>query len=91
MRQYLLKILPHQGNRLIEFIGSRIGEISGNPTLTTEYRRTGLKGPVFVQLNQIFTTSQEIHFNLSYRESEAMLGNRVIGKIRQSVSIGRWP
>lgn len=91
MRQNLQKILPLQGNQLIEFFGSRIEKISGHYAIVTEYRRTGPKGPVFVQINQIFTASQEIRINLSYRESEVALWKPVVGKIRHSIVVRRWP
>ena len=91
MRQNLQKLLPLQGNQLIEFFGSRIEKISGHPAIVTEYRRTGPKGPVFVQINQVFTSSQEIGINLSYRESEVALWKPVVGKIRQSIVIRRSP
>lgn len=91
MRQNFQKLLPLQGNQLIEFFGSRIEKISGHPAIVTEYRRTGPKGPVFVQINQVFTPSQEIRINLSYRESEVALWKPVVGKIRQSIVVRRWP
>lgn len=91
MRQNLQKLLPLQGNQLIEFLGSRIDNISTHPAIVTEYRRTGPKGPVFVQINQIFTTSQEIRINLSYRESEMALWKPVLGKIRRSLVIVNIP
>jgi hypothetical protein len=81
------KLLLLQGNQLIEFFGMRIDKISGHPAIVTEYRRTGQKGPVFVQINQIYTSSQEISINLSYRESEVALWKPVVGKIRQSIVI----
>jgi len=91
IRQNLQKLLPLQGNQLIEFFGSRIEKISGYPAIVTEYRRTGPKGPVFVQINQVFASSQEIRINLSYRESEAALWKPVVWKIRQSIVIRRSP
>jgi hypothetical protein len=89
MHQGLQKALPLQGNQLIEFFGSRIEKISGHPAFVTEIRRTGPKGPVFVQVNQIFTSSQEIRITLAYRESEVALWKPVVGKIRQSIVIRR--
>jgi hypothetical protein len=89
--QMLRKTLPTQGIQLIEFFGSRIEKISSHPAIVTEYRRTGPKGPVFVQSNQIFTSNQEITINLSYRESEVALWKPVVGKIRQSIVVRRWP
>jgi hypothetical protein len=89
MRQNIEKALPLQGNQLIEFFGSRVDKVSGHPAIVTEYRRTGPKGPVFVQINLIYTSSQEIRINLSYRESEVALWKPVVSKIRQSIAIGR--
>jgi len=91
MHKITKMMLPQHGLQLIEFKGSRIDEIAGYPALVTEYRRTGSKGPVFVQVNQIITDSQDIRINLSYRESETALWKPVIGKIRQSITIRRWP
>jgi hypothetical protein len=91
MRKNLQLMLPQQGLQLIELLDTRIEKISGYPALVTEYRRTGPKGPVWVQINQIVTDSQDIRINLSYRESEVALWKPVIGKIRQSISIARWP
>jgi hypothetical protein len=91
MRQTLQKLLPLSGNQLIEFFGSRIEKISGHPAIVTEYSRTSPEGPVFVQINQVFTSTQEIRINLSYRESEVALWKPVVGKIRQSIFIRRSP
>lgn len=79
-RQKLQKLLPLQGGQLIELLGTRIEKISGYPAIVTEYRRSGPKGPVFVQINQIFTSSQEIGIDLSYRESEVAFGKRLSQK-----------
>ena len=91
MRHMLEKLLPLQGSQLIEFVGTRIEKVSGHPAIVLEYRRTGPKGSVFVQSNQIFTPSQEIRIILSYRESELGLWKPVLGKIRKSIVIRRWP
>ena len=87
----LQKLMPQQGNQLITFFGVRRVTISGYPTLITEYRRSGPKGPVIVSIVQIFTPSQDLRINLSYRESEQAIWKPVIGKIYQSIVIGRWP
>jgi len=90
-RANLLKNLPMQGNQLIDFYGVRIDKISDRLSVVTEYRRSGPKGPVIVQLNQIFTDKQEIAINLSYRESETAIWKPVIARIRQSIVVTRWP
>ena len=87
----LVPVVVWQGNQLIDFHGMRIDRASGHPALVTEYRRTGSKGPVIVQINQIFTGAQEIGINLSYRETEAALWKPVVGKIRQSIVVRQWP
>ncbi|MBC7162122.1 MAG: hypothetical protein H5U26_08445 [Immundisolibacter sp.] len=91
MRQNFQKLLPLQGNLLIEFLGTRIETISGHPAVVTEYRRTSPEGPVFVQINQVFTFSQEIRISLSYRESEVALWKPVVEKIRRSIVIRPSP
>jgi len=90
IQKMLKKLLPLQGCELIKFFGSRIEKISGYPAIVTEYRRSGPKGPVLVQASQIFTPSQEIQINLSYRESETGLWKPVIGKIQKSIVVTNW-
>jgi len=82
-------LLPHQGLQLIKFDGVRIDTISGYPAIVTEYSRTGPKGPVLVQINQIFTRGQSFRINLSYRASESIIWKPVIAKIRRSIAIRR--
>ena len=91
MHDGLNKLLPLQGNQLLAFFGVRRETISGHPVLTTEYRRSGPQGPVIVSVIEIFTPSQELRINLSYRESEQAIWKPVIGKIRQSITVRRWP
>ena len=85
------KLLPLQGNQMLSFYGVRREFISGNPSLITGYRRSGPKGPVIVSIIQVFTPSQDLRIILSYRESEQAIWKPVIGKIRQSITIRRWP
>jgi len=91
LRGGLEKMLPLQNNQLLQFYGVRKDSISGHPALVIEYRRSGPKGPVIVQINLIFTNSQEVNINLSYRESEAALWKPVVAKIRQSITLTKWP
>jgi hypothetical protein len=90
MRENLLKGLPLQGYKLLDMYGVRTERISGYPSVVVDYRRSGPKGPVIVQLNQILTPNQEIGFILSYRESEKPLWKPVIGKIRKSIVVKPW-
>ena len=91
LRGGLEKMLPLQNNQLLQFYGVRKDSISGHPALVIEYRRSGPKCPVIVQINLIFTNSQEVNINLSYRESEAALWKPVVAKIRQSITLTKWP
>lgn len=91
MKDNLEKLLSAQGLKLVQFIDARIEKFLGYPSIITEYRRSGTKGSVFVQVIEVFTNSQELSINLSYRESEIAIWKPVIGKIRSSIVIGRWP
>ncbi len=83
----LIKVLKQQNYSLIEFIGCHLDNISNKISLVTEYRRTGLNGSVFVQINQIMTDNQEVVVTLSYREAESPIWKAVVKYIRNSVII----
>lgn len=71
-----------------EFIGNvelRIDRFGRRPALVTEYRRTGLKGPVAVQINYIMGAAGDAKLTLSYREAEGGLWKPVLGRIRYSL------
>lgn len=91
LRPHIAKALRAQNNQLLQFYEVRKDSISGYPALVVEYRRSGPKGPVIVQINSIFTNSQEIGIRFSYRESEAELWKPVIAKMRRSIVITKWP
>jgi hypothetical protein len=91
MHQMLKQMSPVSAIKLIDFIGFHLDEISGYPAFVTDYRRSGLKGPVITQINHILTPNQEIRINLAYRESESVLWKPVIGKMRKSIVISNWP
>lgn len=87
MKTNVEKSLPLIGLRLLNFYGTHTDRISGCPALVTRYRRSGPKGPVIVEINQVITNKQQVKINLSYRESEKPLWFAVIGKIRSSIRI----
>ncbi len=88
MEQEFNKLLPLQGNRLLNFYGVHVERISGHPALVTRYRRSGPKGPVIVEINQIYPGGRhELRMNLSYRESEKALWLAVVKKIRATIKI----
>ena len=88
MEQELSRVLPLQGNKMLDFYGSSAEQIDGHPALVTRYRRSGPKGPVIVEINQIFPGSMhDLRINLAYRESEKGLWFAVIKKIRASIKI----
>jgi hypothetical protein len=90
MREMLQKELPQLSYKLLDFYGVRTEKVSGYPTIVYEYRRSGPKGPVIVQMNRIFTPNQEIVITLAYRESEKPLWKPVVGKIRKSIVVKPW-
>ena len=83
----LKKILPQQGNRLLSFVGVRRVTISSQIGLMTEYKRSSPNGPVLVSIIQVFTPTQGVRINLSYRESEEAIWKPVIDKIYRSIKI----
>ena len=88
IEQEFNKLLPLQGNQLLNFYGVYIERISGHPALVTRYRRSGPKGPVIVEINQIYPGgNHELRMNLSYRESEKPLWLAVVKKIRKTIKI----
>ena len=88
MEQELSRMLPLQGNKMLDFYGSSTEQIDGHPALVTRYRRSGPKGPVIVEINQIFPGNMhDLRINLAYRESEKGLWFAVIKKIRASIKI----
>ena len=58
MKETLLRMLQLQGNALIGGLNVRLEQFAGYPALVIEYRRTGPQGPVWVQLNQVFSDDQ---------------------------------
>jgi hypothetical protein len=88
VEQEFNKLLPLQGNRLLNFYGVHVERISGHPALVTRYRRSGPKGPVIVEINQIYPGGRhELRMNLSYRESEKALWLPVVKKVRATIKI----
>lgn len=83
----LAMMLGLQQGQLLDFQGARVDQLAGHPALVISYRRSGLKGPVIVELSRVFTATQELSVNLSYREAEAPLWKTTIARIRNSITI----
>jgi hypothetical protein len=64
------QLLSLQGLTFLETTGMEIEEIGGWPSIVFSYRRSGPKGPVFVQLIQVVRKQDFLRINLSYREGE---------------------
>lgn len=79
--------VSQQENDLLEFRRVYATSISGFRALTIEYQRSGMRGPVHVQINRIVTATQELSVILSYRESEAQLWKPIMERIRRSLAI----
>ena len=88
MERELSKLIPLQGNKILDFYGSHVERLDGHPALVTRYRRSGPKGPVIVEINQIFPGGMHsLRINLAYRESEKNIWLTVIKKIRTSIKM----
>lgn len=90
MRHIVEHLLVSSGQKMLQFHGTRVDQVSGHPAIVTEYVRSGPAGPVFVQLNQVITEYQEVSVNLSYEESAARELRPVFEAIRGSIRIGDW-
>lgn len=87
----LRDVLVKQGWQLLGEVTVQVGSMSGYPALISEYRRTGPKGSVFVQIIQIMTGKQEVKITLSFREKEATIWRSIIEKIRRSIVVNEHP
>jgi len=72
---------------LIEFYGVRREFVGSHPALVIEYKRSGQKGAVIVQITRLFLRGKEIVLDLSYRESEARIWKPIALYIRKSLSV----
>jgi len=87
VKSVLGNALAKQGWQLLSEVSLQVSSVSGYPALISEYRRTGPKGPVSVQVIQIMTKRQEVKITLSFREAEAAIWSPVIEKIRLSIMV----
>lgn len=85
----LKKGLEIQKIPLLEFYGVRMERVGGYPAFVSEYRRSGPKGDVYVQLNQIFTPQGDVEVTLAYRGIEKAIWMPVLGRVRSSVTVER--
>jgi hypothetical protein len=82
-------MLPLGGLKFLETTGIEVKEIGDWPAIVFSYRRSGPKGPVFVELIQIVRRQDFLRINLSYREDERALWMPVIIRIRNSIRAGQ--
>ena len=80
----LLKAINQQ---IIGELELRVDRFGRRPALVTQYQRTGLKGPVAVQINYILGAETDANLTLSYRETEGVLWKPVLGRIRHSLQV----
>lgn len=89
IREMMQEALSAQNMKIIEFYGVRREFVGKHPALVIEYKRSGLQGPVIVQMTRLFLGEKEISLNLSYRESEGQLWKPIIQYIRKSLSVAQ--
>jgi hypothetical protein len=87
MRPLMEQMTRLGGERLLEYYGVRTDLVAGQPTVVTEYRRTGRDGPVLVQINQIFVSTRTIVVQLSYREREQAVWKPILARVRASIRL----
>lgn len=85
--QMMQETLSAQGLKLIEFYGLRGEFIGRHPAVVMEFKRSGPKGAVIVQVTRLFLGKKEISLTLSYRESEAQIWRPIVQYIRKSFTV----
>jgi hypothetical protein len=81
------KSYPVQGNRLVEWLGTRKVVFKGINAIQSRWRRSLQTNPVvYVEQIQIPTKDRLINITLSYREKEKALWEPVVRAIYQSLS-----
>lgn len=87
LRADLEKSYPVQGNRLVEWLGTRKVMVKGIHAIQSRWRRSLKTNPVvYVEQTQIPTKDRLITISLSYREGEKALWEPVVRAIYQSLS-----
>ena len=81
--------LSTQNMRILDFYRVRREFVGRHPALVIEYKRSGVQGPVIVQMTRLFLGEKEVSLNLSYRESEGQLWKPIIQYIRKSLTVAR--
>lgn len=81
------KLLSAQNEKIVSFADVRRILVQNYPALVTEYTRTGIKGPVKVQIIQVVMPENDVSITLSYRISEGSLWVPIIEKIRSTFKV----
>lgn len=79
--------IAQQDNELLKFHRVYATSIAGFPALAIEYERSGMRGPVHVQINRVVTPTQELSVILSHRESEAQVWKTILERMRKSIVV----
>jgi hypothetical protein len=87
IKQMTQEALSAADLELIEFYGMRREFVGSHPALVIEYKRSGQKGAVIVQITRLFLRGKEIVLDLSYRESEAKIWKPIVLYIRKSLTV----
>jgi len=92
LEKEMINMLPimasAQGNEILEFYGVTKGTLTGHPTLSTRYKRSGPQGAVVVEILQIILAGKSFHINLAYREQERAMWKPIIDRVRASIVVG---
>ena len=80
------KALPIQGFQLMESYGARLEKFKGEPAIIYSYKRSGISGAVLVDMILIFRNTESYTVILSCRESEKLIWNPVLAKVKSSIT-----
>lgn len=87
MQENIRESLSVANQELLEFYDFRREFVGKHPALIIEYKRSGLEGPVIVQMTWLFLKNKKISLNLSYRESEAQIWKPIVQYIGKSLIV----
>jgi len=87
MEAMSMQLLPRQNLAFIETLGIDKEKYGSYPAISFQLLRTGPKGPVVVDIIQVWRSDGIVTVNLAYRESEAALWKAVIARIKRSITI----
>ena len=90
IRERINVVLEKQGLQLLRFYPVQKIKPAGYPTLVISFRRSGhlARGLFDVEIDDIFTYTQEVRLTFSYREQERPIWSGAVEHVKPSLGIG---